>query len=78
MRLLLGGIRLYQKAISPLTGRNCRYEPTCSVYAYEAIERHGALRGVGLAVRRIAHCHPWSPGGFDPVPDPINPKRSRA
>ncbi len=69
MRPLLSVIGFYQRRISPLMGRHCRYEPTCSAYAYEAIERHGARKGMSLAVRRIAHCHPWAPGGFDPVPD---------
>jgi uncharacterized protein len=61
-------IRLYRLAISPLLGPNCRFYPTCSCYAEEAIHQHGALRGVYLAARRILRCHPWNPGGYDPVP----------
>lgn len=60
-------IRMYQKLISPLFPAKCRFYPTCSAYAEEAIARHGVLRGMGLAVRRLAKCHPWHPGGYDPV-----------
>jgi putative membrane protein insertion efficiency factor len=65
---LLGLIRLYQVTLSPWLGNPCRYEPTCSRYAAEAIERHGALRGVWLAARRLGRCHPWGGSGYDPVP----------
>jgi putative membrane protein insertion efficiency factor len=61
-------LRGYQYAVRPLLGANCRFYPSCSDYAKDAIERHGALRGLWLAVRRIAKCHPYHPGGFDPVP----------
>lgn len=61
-------IRGYQLWISPLLPASCRYYPTCSSYAIEAIEKHGAASGTWLAVRRIARCHPFRPGGFDPVP----------
>lgn len=61
-------IRIYQKGISPWLGANCRYRPTCSAYAREAIEKYGAIRGTWLAVKRIARCHPGYPGGYDPVP----------
>ncbi|MBK7973753.1 MAG: membrane protein insertion efficiency factor YidD [Deltaproteobacteria bacterium] len=64
----IGLIRAYRLAISPLLGPACRFEPTCSRYAEEAIQRHGAMRGVYLAARRLARCHPFHPGGFDPVP----------
>ena len=69
-RLLLGLVRLYQYLISPLLGPRCRFHPSCSHYAIEAIERHGALRGGWLAARRLGRCHPWHPGGYDPVPTP--------
>ena len=66
--LALGLIRVYQKAVSPLFPPSCRFTPTCSNYSFTAIERHGIIRGGWLAVRRIARCHPWNPGGYDPVP----------
>jgi len=67
-RFLIGGIRFYQRALSPLKPPTCRFSPTCSAYAVEAIQRHGAARGSWLAVRRILRCHPFHEGGFDPVP----------
>jgi len=69
-RLLLGSIRLYQLALSPWLGRRCRYEPTCSAYAAEAIATFGARRGLWLAAKRIGRCHPWGGAGYDPVPRP--------
>ena len=66
--MLILAVRGYQVALSPLFGGQCRYMTTCSAYAIEALERHGALRGSWLAVRRILRCHPFRPGGFDPVP----------
>jgi putative membrane protein insertion efficiency factor len=68
--LLIGFINLYRWFVSPLLGPNCRFHPTCSCYAQDAIRRHGALRGSWLAARRIGRCHPWNPGGYDPVPEP--------
>jgi len=69
MRLLLAGlIRLYQIVVSPLLPPACRFYPSCSRYALEAITRHGALRGSALALARLARCHPWNPGGVDFVP----------
>ncbi|MBQ9243394.1 MAG: membrane protein insertion efficiency factor YidD [Proteobacteria bacterium] len=67
-KLCLGLIWVYQTGISPRLGANCRYRPTCSAYAREAIEKYGALKGCWLAFRRIMRCHPWHPGGYDPVP----------
>jgi putative membrane protein insertion efficiency factor len=67
--LALNLIRFYQRFISPLLGRNCRFSPTCSAYTFEAVERYGFFRGIFLGARRILRCGPWSPGGFDPVPD---------
>jgi len=66
--VFLALIRAYQYALRPMLGSNCRFYPSCSDYAREAIEKHGALRGLWLAVRRVARCHPYHPGGFDPVP----------
>ena len=66
--LMLAAIRFYQRSISVQTGPTCRYQPTCSQYAYEAIDRHGPWRGVWLAARRLGRCHPGRAGGYDPVP----------
>ena len=63
-------IRGYRYLISPMLGNNCRFYPSCSEYAMEAIEKHGALRGTGLSGARLLKCHPWHPGGHDPVPPP--------
>jgi putative membrane protein insertion efficiency factor len=67
-RILLAVISAYRVLLSPLLGASCRFYPTCSTYAIEAIETHGAARGTWLAVKRILKCHPWHPGGVDPVP----------
>jgi uncharacterized protein len=66
--LLVGLLRAYRILISPLYGQVCRYHPSCSAYALEAVQRHGSVKGSWLAGRRIARCHPWAVGGYDPVP----------
>lgn len=65
---LLGLVWIYRNAISPLIGANCRFQPTCSMYAEEALRKHGAFKGGWLAIRRIGRCHPWGGSGYDPVP----------
>ena len=67
--VLLALIRIYQLTLSSIVGRRCRYLPTCSEYASDAIHRHGAWRGFWLAVARVSRCHPWGGQGFDPVPE---------
>jgi putative membrane protein insertion efficiency factor len=66
---LLALVWLYRMLISPWLGANCRYDPTCSQYALEALRKHGAFRGTWLAAKRIGRCHPWGGHGYDPVPD---------
>ena len=66
--ILISLIRVYQYLFRPLLGANCRFAPTCSEYAREAIEKHGAAKGTLLAVRRVLRCHPYHAGGYDPVP----------
>lgn len=61
-------VRLYRRVLSPVLGPACRFHPSCSRYAEEALERHGLGRGTRLALTRVCRCHPWNPGGFDPVP----------
>ena len=67
-RLLILAIRAYQYTLSPMLGLRCRFEPSCARYAIEALEAHGALKGSWLAARRLSRCHPFHPGGHDPVP----------
>ena len=67
-RILMGIIRVYQWTLSPLLGPRCRFYPSCSCYTHEAIERHGAIRGLWLGARRLLRCHPFVEGGYDPVP----------
>ncbi|MCH5181161.1 MAG: membrane protein insertion efficiency factor YidD [Prevotellaceae bacterium] len=68
IRLLVAPILFYRRFVSPLTPPACRFQPTCSAYALEAIRRHGPRRGLWLAVRRLLRCHPWGGSGYDPVP----------
>jgi putative membrane protein insertion efficiency factor len=68
-RLLILLIKTYRYLLSPWLGGHCRFYPSCSCYAITAVERFGAWRGIGLAARRLARCHPWHPGGIDPVPE---------
>ena len=68
VKLLTGLIRIYQKAISPLLGANCRYTPTCSAYGIQALEKYGPLKGSWLAFKRILSCNPWGGHGYDPLP----------
>jgi putative membrane protein insertion efficiency factor len=67
-QIVLFLIRGYRKLISPLIGRHCRFYPSCSAYAYEAIKKHGLLKGLILGTNRLFRCHPFNPGGVDPVP----------
>ena len=76
--LLIGLLRGYRVAISPLYGQVCRYHPSCSAYALDAVTTHGSLRGSWLTVRRLSRCHPWAAGGYDPVPPPKSPVREPA
>jgi hypothetical protein len=67
-KILILFIKFYQYAISPMLASHCRFTPTCSQYAVEALQKHGALKGFWLSVRRISRCHPRNPGGYDPIP----------
>jgi len=68
-RIALGVLKIYQYFISPLLGNNCRYIPTCSCYAHTSIERFGVIKGSWMGLKRILRCHPFHPGGLDPVPE---------
>lgn len=74
--LLVGTVRAYQLVVSPLLGPNCRFEPSCSHYAIDALKTHGAARGSLLAARRVLRCNPWTEGGYDPVPPPARGRRA--
>lgn len=74
---VVGSLNLYKRFVSPLLPPACRFHPSCSVYAAEAVARHGVIRGGVLAARRLARCHPFNSGGFDPVPEEIPPRRIR-
>lgn len=67
-KILLCLIRIYQKYLSPILGKNCRFYPTCSQYTYEAIQKYGCFKGIFLGIKRIVKCHPFHPGGYDPLP----------
>ena len=75
-QVVMGAIRAYQVLVSPLLGPSCRFKPTCSAYAITSVGRFGVVRGGWLAAKRIGRCHPWSPGGFDPVPETLPVKRA--
>jgi putative membrane protein insertion efficiency factor len=75
-RILMGVIKAYRLLLSPSLGSSCRFEPTCSVYALQALERFGAAKGGYMALTRIGRCHPWCDGGLDPVPDVSSAGRS--
>jgi len=79
-RLFALPVRAYRLVLSPWVGHSCRFQPTCSAYALEALEAHGAVRGLWLTARRIGRCHPWGGSGYDPVPDvpPARPRRGGA
>jgi len=70
----LSPVYLYRYFVSPMLGPRCRFEPSCSAYTIEAVEHHGILRGLGMALKRVGKCHPWHPGGYDPVPVESNNK----
>jgi putative membrane protein insertion efficiency factor len=72
--VLVGLLKAYRLVVSPLYGQVCRYHPSCSAYALEAVQVHGSVRGGWLAARRLGRCHPWAAGGYDPVPDPRSPR----
>ena len=69
VQAVLGLLKLYRYALSPILGANCRYYPTCSNYASEAVEKHGIISGLWLSLKRILRCHPFNEGGYDPVPE---------
>ncbi|MBE7325953.1 membrane protein insertion efficiency factor YidD [Nocardioides sp. Y6] len=73
--LLIGLLKLYRTFISPLYGQVCRYHPTCSAYALDAVSEYGSIKGSWLALRRLLRCHPWAAGGYDPVPPRPGPSR---
>jgi len=70
-RMLMAMVVAYRRYVSPVLPARCRFYPSCSAYSLEALQKHGAIRGTGLTVWRLLRCHPFHPGGYDPVPDPI-------
>jgi putative membrane protein insertion efficiency factor len=75
--LLRGLVRAYQLLVAPILPASCRFYPSCSAYALEALAKHGAVKGTWLAAHRVCRCHPWNDGGFDPVPEPKSKAPSR-
>ena len=75
---LIAGVRVYQFTLGPILGGRCRYEPSCSLYAIEAIRLHGPIRGAWLSVKRISRCHPWGGHGYDPPPPPKEDSSARS
>lgn len=75
---IVGVLTVYRLLVSPMYGQTCRFYPSCSAYALEAVQRHGAAKGSWLAVRRLGRCHPWNPGGVDPVPPTTDDLRTTA
>jgi len=73
-KILVMLLKVYQYLVSPWFGQTCRFYPSCSCYAIEAVEKRGVLMGLWLTIRRIGRCHPWHPGGFDPVPEKCEAK----
>lgn len=71
-KILIGVIQLYRYCLSPFLGQHCRFYPSCSSYAQQALRQHGAIQGSWLAIKRISRCHPWHEGGVDPVPDNVS------
>lgn len=71
---LIGLVKLYRLFLSPLVGQHCRFTPTCSQYAIEALQVHGGIKGTYLTAHRLLRCHPWCEGGYDPVPPPADDK----
>jgi len=76
--VLAGAVRVYQLTVRPVIGAHCRFEPSCSHYAIAALGTHGAARGSLLAARRVLRCNPWTAGGYDPVPPPVQGRDGRA
>lgn len=76
--VLIGILRAYRFLISPLYGQVCRYHPSCSAYALEAVQRHGSVKGTWLSARRVSRCHPWAAGGYDPVPTRFSWRAARS
>ncbi|WP_083250952.1 membrane protein insertion efficiency factor YidD [Acidihalobacter aeolianus] len=74
--LLILLVKAYRLLLSPFLGQHCRFQPTCSVYAIEALEEYGAIKGTWLAVKRLSKCHPWHPGGYDPLPNHSTQQRT--